>query len=325
MIVILHSALQENASTDELDTLIQVSRVKKAVEKLGYEAMTVPFSLDFSKLTACLQQIKPTIVFNLVESVNGRGDLIHLAPLILEHLKIPYTGGNSRAFFQSSDKVLAKRLLQSAGIATPSWFGFLEQPLVLDNAPYIIKSVMEDGSIGIDQTSLGSDPLSLLQVMQDRQRLYGGRWFAERYIHGREFNISILADQNGPKVLPAAEIKFLNFAADQFHIVDYAAKWASDSKEYHNTPRSFAFEEAEQPLLAKLQELSLACWQLFEMSGYARVDFRVDEQNQPWVLEVNVNPSLAEDAGFIAASSEAGLSYEDIIEKILQSARRELS
>ncbi len=324
MIVILHSSIANDAPLDEHDTLLQVAVVREALQKLGLEVVAIPFTLDFAALKSTLQQYNPTVVFNLVESVNGRGELTHLVPSILEQLKIPYTGGSAKALFTSADKILAKRLLQSAAIPTPAWFELsdLKTKKFPSDGPYIIKSVIEDGSIGIDQTSFVRDQDAFVKIMQDRQCQFGGQWFAEHYIPGREFNISVLASSSGPQVLPIAEIKFIDFAADKFHIVDYAAKWETESNEYQKTPRSFSFSENDDFLLAHLKELSLTCWDLFAVSGYARVDFRVDHLDQPWVLEVNVCPSLAPDAGFIAAAKESGLAFEDVIERILQDARR---
>ncbi len=326
MIIILHSALAEDAPLDEQDTLVQVAVVQNALEQLGFQVIAVPFTLDFIQLGKTLRQHNPSLVFNLVESVDGRGELIHLVPLLLEQLKIPYTGGNTKALFTSSDKILAKRLLNSAGIATPAWIELADlkkKSFPLDG-PYLVKSVIEDGSIGIDQSSLVHDTLAFSEIIEDRTLRFGGQWFAERYIPGREFNLSLIAGDSGPQVLPVAEIKFIDFPEDQFQIVDYAAKWKTESKEYQNTPRSFDFDANDQALLEHLKTQALACWDLFEVTGYARVDFRVDQASQPYVLEVNVCPSLAPDAGFIAAAAQQGLSYEKVLERILSDARRRI-
>lgn len=324
MIIILHSSIAENATPDEHDTLVQVAIVQAALEKLGFEVIALPFTLDFPKLSATLRQHNPSVVFNLVESVEGRGELIYLAPMLLDQLAIPYTGGNAKALFTSSDKVLAKRLLKSANIATPDWFESADLPhkQFSPDGHYLVKSIIEDGSIGIDQTSLVNDAATFAKVISDRQHRFGGRWFAERYIPGREFNISILASDSGPEVLPIAEIKFIDFAEDQFHIVDYAAKWLVQSKEYQNTPRNFNFSDRDHQLLGHLKKLALACWNLFAVKGYARIDFRIDHLEQPWALEVNVNPALTPDAGFIAAAEKAGLSYERVIERILNDTQK---
>jgi D-alanine-D-alanine ligase len=145
----------------------------------------------------------------------------------------------------------------------------------------------------------------------------GRPYFAEQYIEGREFNLSLLADAGGPQVLPAAEIDFSRLPAGKPRIVGYKAKWKADSPEYHATPRRFDFASADGPLVERLAELSRSAWQCFGLRGYARVDFRVDRQGRPWILEINVNPCLSPDAGFAAALDRAGIPFPQAIARIL--------
>ncbi len=100
-------------------------------------------------------------------------------------------------------------------------------------------------------------------------------------------------------------------------MVGYRAKWDESSFEYHHTIRSFDFPEEDSLLLDKLTKISKDCWDLFDLKGYGRVDFRVDLKGNPWVLEVNINPCLSPDSGFIAATVKAGLSYEEVIKRII--------
>jgi D-alanine-D-alanine ligase len=102
--------------------------------------------------------------------------------------------------------------------------------------------------------------------------------------------------------------------------VDYGAKWDPASTAYHATPRRFGIERTDPELAAELGALSRATWQAFELTGYARVDFRVSRSGAPTVLEVNANPCLAPDAGFAAASAEAGLAYDEVIDTIVRAA-----
>jgi D-alanine-D-alanine ligase len=154
-----------------------------------------------------------------------------------------------------------------------------------------------------------------------RELRFGGPFFAEAFVEGREFNLSLLETAQGPRVLPVAEILFVDFPADRPRIVDYEAKWATDSAVYANTPRSFDFAAGDAALIAELSELSLAAWRLFGLAGYARVDFRVDAAGRPTILEVNLNPCLAPDAGFVAAAARAGLDYDAVISSIITAAK----
>jgi D-alanine-D-alanine ligase len=122
-------------------------------------------------------------------------------------------------------------------------------------------------------------------------------------------------------VLPIPEIEFVDYPASKPRIVGYAAKWHEDSFECRNTVRRFVDPAQEGALCAELGRVALKCWDIFQLRGYARVDFRVDADGTPWVLEVNANPCISPDAGFAAALEEAGTPYEEGIERIVSSAR----
>ena len=318
-VAILHGAVPPDASPDERDSLVQVEAVSAALQRLGYAPEPVPFSLDLESVQHALQRLDPAFVFNLVESVAGSGQLIHLAPALLDYLGLRYTGSRTEALFITSNKILAKKQLTAWGIATPLWFSLSQT----DDAsgqlipPYIIKSVWEHASIGLDGDSVVVEPQSPIPLLQQRHRRYGGEWFAEAYIEGREFNLSLLADGKDPQVLPPAEIRFVDYPHGKPKIVDYRAKWEPNSFEYRHTARSFDFSAEDSPLLRQLRDIALACWHGFELRGYARVDLRVDRNHQPWVLEVNANPCLAPDSGFIAAAQRTGLSFDQVIARLV--------
>ncbi|MGA2035451.1 MAG: hypothetical protein ABSG68_24650, partial [Thermoguttaceae bacterium] len=119
---------------------------------------------------------------------------------------------------------------------------------------------------------------------------------------------------------PPAEIDFSAFPPGKPRIVGHRAKWEADSFEYQGTPRRFDFPAEDRPLLDRREELARACWRLFRLRGYARVDFRVDGRGQPWILEINTNPCLSPDAGYAAALAQAGISLEQAIGRILLAA-----
>ncbi len=146
--------------------------------------------------------------------------------------------------------------------------------------------------LGLDEGNIVSVKTEdqLNEILKEKAARLGGACFAETFIHGREFNLSIIGGLDGPEVLPPAEIIFDNLERGKPAIVGYRAKWEEDSHEYKNTPRTFAFNEDDQPLISELKSLALRCWDLFGLRGYARVDFRVDESCRPWILEVNCNP-----------------------------------
>ena len=185
--------------------------------------------------------------------------------------------------------------------------------------PWIVKSVWEHASLGLDDASVVRDEAAVPALLDSRAAEFGGRWFAEAYVPGRELNVAIIATADGPTPLPIAEIRFKDFPPEKPQIVGYAAKWHGDSFEYRNTVREFVRDSA---LAARAVELALRCWEAFELDGYARVDLRVATDGTPWVLEVNANPCLSPDAGFAAALAEAGIEFETAVAWLLDDARR---
>jgi D-alanine-D-alanine ligase len=320
-VVVLHSEVTRGVRKDEDDVLIQAETVSRALANLGYAGTLMPFYADIVAMSRKLLAFDPAFVFNLVETVEGTGRFIYLAPAVLDRIGIQYTGAKTEATFLTSNKIVAKRFLTRSGTATPSWLSVedLESGAAVEPRKYIIKSVWEHASIGLDDeaTMLVSTANDLLTALQTRKEKLGGECFAELFVEGREFNLSLLASARGSEVLPPAEILFPGFPSGKPRMVGYYAKWEPDSFEYQNTPRSFEFSEEDKGLLDELVSIARDCWDLFALCGYARVDFRVDKAGKPWVLEVNTNPCLSPDAGFVAAAERAGLSFEEVIERIV--------
>jgi len=326
-VVFLHDDIPPTARPDELDVFVQVQTVATALSRLGHSFERLPFTLNLTEVGDALRRLSPDVVFNLVEAVGGQGRLIHLAPAVLDVLRIPYTGAGTEAMFLTANKLLTKQLLAAHGIATPAWAS-TSGPELGPPRPgrYIIKLVWEDASIGLEDDALVDvdDPRRLPSELQARAARLGGETFAEQFIDGREFNLALLAGPDGPKVLSPAEIQFVGFAHDKPKIVGYRAKWDETSYEYHHTPHRFDFPASDAPLLEELGRLARLCWRVTGLRGYARVDFRLDAAGKPWVLEINANPCLSPDAGFAAAAAQAGLSMDDVVARILADARRAL-
>jgi D-alanine-D-alanine ligase len=220
----------------------------------------------------------------------------------------------------TSNKLLAKRWLAAAGLPTPPWFTAADlRPDLPIAGPWIVKSVWEHASLGLDEDSVlaAATGEALLAQLAARRNALGGEALTEAFIDGREFNLSLLEGPDGPEVLPPAEIRFDTYPAGKIRVVGYRAKWEEDSFEFANTPRSFDFPAGDAPLLGRLREMARRCWRLFGLRGYGRVDFRVDRQENPWILEVNANPCLSPDGGFQAAAQRAGLSFAEVLARIV--------
>ncbi len=327
-VCIAYNAVTAEDSPDATDVLAQVAAVETALVDLGHKTDRLACDLDLRAARQQLAELQPDIVFNLVESLDGLGSLIHLLPALLDGLAIPYTGNRTAAMTLTSDKIAAKQLLGRHGLPTPSWVGPWPRKgneastASFPDRQWIIKSLWEDASIGLDEGAIitAGNHQILLEAMASRAPLLGGRCFAEEFIEGREFNIALLAGNDGPLVLPPAEIVFEGFTQDMPRIVGYQAKWNESSYEYNHTLRSFDFPATDQALLATLGEQAGRCWQIFGLAGYARVDFRIDRQGNPWILEINANPCLSPDAGYAAALDRAGISFASAIQRIMGEA-----
>jgi D-alanine-D-alanine ligase len=217
------------------------------------------------------------------------------------------------------DKVLTKRLLKGAKLPTPAWS---EAPhwRGIGEGRWIVKSVSEDASLGLDDGAVVSGREAVAARAQASAARHGGRWFAEQYVEGREFNVALIERKGAPFVLPIGEMVFEKWDAERPRIVGYAAKWDETAPEYRDTARIFDWREREQALGKTLERLAKECWYLFGLTGYARVDFRVDQAGRPFILEINPNPCLEPNAGVAAACEQAGVSYVQLIDDIVRAA-----
>ncbi len=322
-IIILHTDVASDASEDELDTLRQAQAVAEAIISLGHEPVLLPFTLDLHTTITKLRFLNPRVVFNLVETVGGKGSMIYFSPALLDFLQLPYTGCRTEAMFVTSNKPLTKKILHAEGIATPAWItseGIATG--VSSTNTYLIKPSWEDASVGLDNDSVVTmtHPEKMITALQNRQVKIGCDCFAEAYIEGREFNVALLADDKGVRILPPAEMLFLGYPPEKLKILDYRAKWVEDSFEYDNTRRTLDIAPQDIGLVDRLCDIALTCWHLFGLHGYARVDFRVDQHGKPFVLEINANPCLSPDAGFAAALERASIMYPAAIHHIIQDA-----
>jgi D-alanine-D-alanine ligase len=323
-IIILHGSIKKDAGKDEEDTIIQADAIFKALTRLGHTAEIIVTDLNLQSLRQILVSKKADALFYLVEAIDGIGKYIHLPAVVLEELKIPFTGNSSEAIVVTTSKILTKKLLIAKSLPTPSWCTIDEALAIPSKAPLpcIVKHMNEHASFGMDESSVAFTPDKLLEKINSIPDSERSDYFIEEYIDGREFNISVLGTKNGPEVLPCAEIRFDNYGSDKIKIVDYKAKWDENSFEFSNTPRTFDFMPQDEPLLEKLRLLSLESWKCFGLAGYARVDFRVDTYGAPYILEINANPCISPDAGFVAAAMRAGYSYDQLIEMLVTSAER---
>lgn len=311
---IIYNQPGENALADELDVLEQVVYIEQNLTGLGIESYRKGITLNFINELESILTEKPDFVFNLVESLNNKGELCYFVPALLNMYNIPYSGNPLEAMFITTSKLLTSRTLKSSGITNPPAFSPSQYKELTAGQKYIIKPVWEDGSLGINADSV----FTYLPEKDEWIRSFrDSHWIIETFIDGREFNISLLAGEKGPEVMPAAEMVFHNYDDSMPRIVDFRAKWDEDSFEYKNTRREFPGEKLGKALSDRINDAALKCWQVFGLKGYARVDMRVDHNDIPYVIEVNANPCLSPGSGFPSATQAAGYSFAEVLDRIV--------
>ncbi|PIV58781.1 MAG: hypothetical protein COS14_07790 [Bacteroidetes bacterium CG02_land_8_20_14_3_00_31_25] len=315
-IAIVYNEVQQNAGPDELDILDQVKLAEDCLHELGYNTCKITVTLDLTKLKKSLFEEKPDIIFNLVESINNNGELLYFAPALYNHLRIPYTGVNTEGLFLTTNKPLSKNWMRKNNIPTADWFELYETDKLDKNKMYLVKPKLEDGSLGFDDdlVFIGAD----VNKFQKIKELSPFHFFIEEYIEGREFNISVLGGNKGPEVLPIPEMNFNNFPKNKPKIMGFKAKWKANSFEYKNTTRSFIDENEEKELVTKLKNICIECWESFNLSGFIRVDFRVDNNGNPFVLEINANPCITPGSGFYCACEKANYTFTYAVERLIE-------
>jgi D-alanine-D-alanine ligase len=324
-VAFLYNRSSEDPAHVAEDEVPADSPVVAAIERLGHEVVPITCTLDLFAVRQQLERAEPDVVFNRVESLGGSDAMMAAVTLLLDAMQLPYTGNSTAALVGTASKLRVKEQLRDAGLPTPEWIDCGQHSDRISQAKtlapkWIIKSVLEHASFEMDDRSViyETSVAEIQKVIRDRGSATGREHFAEAFIGGREFNISAVGPE--PRVLPPAEIDFSSFPAGKEWIVGQQAKCDSDSFEYHNTPRRFEFVASDERLLSRLRELTMDCWRLFHLSGYARVDFRIDWAGEPWILEINTNPCIMPEAGFAAALEQAGFGYSEGIELILNEA-----
>ncbi|HNW82941.1 MAG TPA: ATP-grasp domain-containing protein [bacterium] len=321
-ILIVHQCVPDDALPDEKDVLVQAGEISKSLINLGYNVRTVSVDITFSFISEFIEK-RPYAVFNLVETFNGNAVNAHLVPLMLEQFKIPVTGNSSSAIFLTTNKVLTKDILLANNIPTANWHT-KKRGESFQKDFYIFKPVSEDASIGITNENLKhvENVDDADRTIEQFEHKYKIPFFCEKFIDGREFNVSVVGNNGNARVLFPAEMIFFQDGHEN-KILCYDSKWNEESEKYDTSRRTFDLGDEDRKLIKKLKTICERCWKIFNLSGYVRVDFRVDKKNNPYVLEINANPCLSPDSGLFAAAQNEGLSYKELINIILVEAENE--
>jgi D-alanine-D-alanine ligase len=300
----------------------QAMAVAAALAALGHRPACVPLAADPQAFLAQLRSTAPELIVNLCEGIWGDSHLeMHVAAL-LELIGRPVTGSGPLCLGLTQDKLLTKELLLAAGLPTPRHLlarcdAPLPAAIALD-FPLIVKPRSEDASQGITDASVVDD-LAALQAQVDYvHRVYRQDALVEEFIAGREINAAILDNGAEAMVLPLSEIRF--DPALPRPIVSFAGKWHEQSTAYLGTVPVCPAELSEADADA-VRRTALEASRLLGCRDYARVDIRL-RAGTPFILEVNANPDLSPEAGLARSAATAGLSYPELVGRIIAAARR---
>jgi D-alanine-D-alanine ligase len=298
----------------DLLILETVEAVETVLADDGHEVVRIPANPD-ARWIERVRKAKFDLVFNLCEGVDGVAPLEPAVIGVLELLGVPFTGSSSATTSLCLRKHLVNTLLDRAALPVPRW-GIARRggPVPTVGFPAICKPAAEDASLGVEQRSVVRSARALIQRLEAMHQ----RWddvVVQRYIDGREVNVGIVGD----RVLPIAEIDFREMPHGLWRIVSYRSKWETGSDEDLGAiPSCPADLPAE--LTAELAGLALAAWRTVGGDGYGRVDFRIDANGRPWLLEVNANPDLSPSAGLARMASAAELDFAALVRRIADRA-----
>src|ERR687890_2534587 len=306
----------EDESSKDYDPV--VPQVARTLRRLGHRVSVLGAHGDVKRLTAGLSRRRPELVFNLMEMFgdNVFGDIPVTG--LLDLLGLRYTGSGPGELYLSQDKGLTKKLLAFEDILYPRFAVFSRQQAFETGGnlrmPLFVKPLRSDSSIGIGGKSLVHDAGALMERVAAIHKELEDAALAEEFIDGREFYVGVIGNSQ-PKALPPVEIDFTGFPEGAPKVLDSKAKWDERSKEFKGTKSILATLPDE--LRARLQKVAVDAYRALRVKDYGRVDLRLTDTGEIYVLEVNASCYLEKSSEFAMAASASGLDYPRLIEKII--------
>ena len=293
--------------------------VVTTLRDMGHEIRVLGILSDLGVLRTAIEEWKPHIAFNLVEEFHGVSVYDQHVISYLELLKQPYTGCNPRGLLLTHDKALSKKILTYHRIRVPRFVvypkGKAVRPSRRVEFPLFVKSLTEEGSVGISQASVVRSEKELRERVEFLHEQIGSHAIAEEYIEGREMYLAIIGNRR-LTTLPILELEFGNIADGAEPIATYRVKWDWAYQEKHEIRTSVVGDLAPE-LVRKINELGKRIYRTLSLSGYARIDLRLTDDGRVYVLEANPNADISEGDEFSTAAEEAGISYPELLQKIL--------
>ncbi len=302
-----------------LGVLDVVQAVRQALIELDYEAMLVALAPPLEAVREKLKELKTDLVFNLFEGFDGRPETEAVVAGMLSELGLVYTGCSATALSLALDKARTKALLEAHGLATPRYQ--VLTPETVDEfhleLPCIVKPCAEDASHGLSEDSVVTDFASLAREVSHISQFFDGRALVEEFVDGREFNITVLGN-NELAVLPVTEIIY-SLPVGMPKILTFSAKWEPESL-YFESSRPVCPAEIDADTRHRIERTAMSVFRLLGSSGCARVDFRMSGDGTPKIIDVNPNPDLSPDYGAALQARTAGMGYAQLVERIVQLA-----
>ncbi len=293
--------------------------VLAALEALGHETVCLETGYDLARIRDAIEEHKPQIVFNMLEDFHGQVVFDSNVVAYLELLRIPYTGCNPRGLVLSRDKALTKKICSYHRIPVPRFAVFLRgrrmRRVKRLSFPLIVKSLLEDASLGISQASVVHDHAQLEKRVQFVHETVGDDAIAEEFIEGREIYLGILGNER-LETFPPWELHLDRLPEGAPRIATERIKWDQKYQEKYKILSGPA-EDLPAGLADSMARIGKRVFKLLGMSGYGRLDFRLREDGKLFLLEGNANPDLTRDEDLALSAQAHGLEYEALIQRIL--------
>jgi D-alanine-D-alanine ligase len=293
--------------------------VRDAIATLGHDVISIGVSDDLSTIRGAIDAHKPDIAFNLLEEFAGISHFDQHVVTYLELRKQPYTGCNPRGLVLARDKAVTKKILAYHGLNVPDFATFpmgraAKRPKNLA-FPVIVKSLTEEGSVGISSASIVRDDDKLKERVEFVHRTANSPAVAEQFIEGREIYVGVMGNKRVTS-LPAWELVMTNKDDDVPLIASDRGKWDPEYQRRMGLKTRPA--HLSKHMEAELSELSKRNYRLLGMSGYARLDYRVTEDDEVYLIEANPNPQIAKDEDFALSAKHMGIEYPELIERLMR-------
>jgi D-alanine-D-alanine ligase len=312
------TATEVGTVQDEIDSIVEACRAN------SYVTAEVNIHDSFEVLSAAVKKFRPDVIVNLVEFFNDESAQEAYIAGLFDLWRIPYTGSPPLTLLTCQRKFRTKVLLEAQGVPTPAYTIFYELPVTKPVGlpyPLIVKPAREDASGGIDADAVVNDHAALEArvkwVLEEHQQPA----LVERFIDGREIHVAILGN-SPPEVLPMLEFEFEAQDEDdpRPQILTYEAKWDPTSPDFYASDVQVPPRKLTRKLGNRIREAALAAYRITGCRDYARVDFRIDAEGEPYILEVNPNPDLAQGVGFSLCAEKSGRTFANIVGELLSMA-----